>query len=307
MEKPPYSKSPYADAALTLGELINQGQRKIEAVSSSARLDCEILLRHVLGISRSALLASLRDPCEDLEAKRYLDLVERRALGEPVAYITGEREFWGLSFKVTPDVLIPRPETEELVARALALLGSRQRVKILDLGTGSGCISIALVSELRLRMGNSLGSGCSLRCDAVDISPAALNVARQNAALHGVSGEIRFVESDWFSNLEQFDPPYDCIIANPPYIDPKESLPIDLKYEPSSALFSKDYGLRDTAEILRGGVALLAADGFLLCEVGAGKQALLPKLLEPYRSRGFACNVLGDASNLDHFAFIELL
>jgi release factor glutamine methyltransferase len=305
-----------ASSPRTRAELISDGQRLIESVSSSPRLDCEILLRHALGASQSQLLASLREPCDQQLANRYLELVKQRASGEPIAYIIGEREFWGLSFKVTPDVLIPRPETEQVVSRALELVKLRQLkisqaedtqrgLNILDLGTGSGAIAVALVSELRKR--GAVGA----RCDCVDISRAALAVARENAKRHSVSDALRFIESDWCSNIAELAPPYDLIVANPPYIDPKQEVAIELSFEPKSALFSEESGLRDARIILSQAVNILAPSGAILCEIGASKINLVEPLLAPYRlasngNTGFECQVLGNPANLDSFAFIEL-
>lgn len=283
----------------TFGELLQAGEEALRGTSSSARLDSEVLLAHLLGVSRSGVIARLRDHSDGDVDERFTALINRRRKGEPVAYITGEREFFGLSFVVNPAVLVPRPETELVVEEALKFLKGRGAAHILDLGTGSGCIAVALVHELRR-------AGCdSVQCDAVDLSADALSVARENAARLRVQDCIQFVRSDWCANREELAPPYDCIVANPPYVSTDEKTPIELTYEPQGALFSNEQGLSDTRRILHEAVPLLAPGGLLLCEVGAGKRALLQPLVEPYKEY---CKVmfLGDGSEADRFCVLAL-
>jgi release factor glutamine methyltransferase len=285
----------------TIGELLKEGETRLSPSSSSSpRLDSEVLLAHVLGASRSTLLVRLRDVSEESVATRFVSLIERRLRGEPVAYIVGEREFFGLPFVVSPAVLVPRPETELVVEEAAKFLAGRTSIRILDLGTGSGCIAISIVHEL-LRRGHK-----DISCDAVDVSPQALQVATQNARSLGVEGHIRFLESDWCANRELLSPPYDCIVTNPPYIDPDEKTPIELSFEPHGALFSKGKGLSDVSRILQEALPLLGPDGRLLCEVGAGKRELLQAVVEPYRT-GFDVLFLGDLSEADRFCVVALI
>jgi len=283
----------------TIGELLKEGEGSLSRTSMSPRLDSEVLLAHALGTSRSGLLARLRDVSDDDSAARFFAFVDRRSRGEPVAYITGEREFYGLSFAVSPAVLVPRPETELIVDEAVKFLTKREQAHLLDLGTGSGCIGISIVRELVRR-------GCKdVLCDAVDSSPEALHVARQNAQRLGVEKRLSFVQSDWCANRSQLSPLYDCIVANPPYIDHDEKTPVELSYEPQGALFSAENGLSDARRILREAVPLLAPGGLLLCEVGAGKRMLLQHLVEPHRE---CCEItyLGDASVADRFCVVAL-
>ncbi len=283
----------------TIGDLLQEGQQHLANTSTSARLDSEVLLAHVLNTSRSGLLVRLRDISDAGVSERFALLIERRAKGEPVAYIVGEREFYGLSFEVNPSVLVPRPETELLVEEALKFLAGRSSPRVLDLGTGSGCIALSIVHEL-VRQGIR-----DVVCDAIDISPEALKVARRNAQRLGVVGQVSFVESDWCANRLQLSASYDCIVANPPYIDADEETPVELSYEPQGALFSSEQGLSDTRRILDQAVPLLAPGGLLLCEVGASKRGLLQELLASYREN---CEVscLGDSSEADRFCVVML-
>jgi release factor glutamine methyltransferase len=283
----------------TFGELLQAGEEALRSTSSSARLDSEVLLAHLLGVSRSGVIARLRDPSDGDINERFAALINRRGRGEPVAYITGEREFFGLSFLVNPAVLVPRPETELVVEEALKFLKGRGATHILDLGTGSGCIAVALVHELKR-------AGCgSLRCDAVDRSADALKVAQENASRLRVQDYIHFVRSDWCANRAELSPPYDCIVANPPYVSTDEKTPVELTFEPQGALFSGEQGLSDTRRILHEAVPLLAPGGLLLCEVGAGKRALLQPLVEPYEKQ-CAVTYLGDTSEADRFCVLAL-
>jgi release factor glutamine methyltransferase len=280
-----------------LGDLIQEGEATLAATSTSPRLDSELLAAHALGMSRSRLIVSLRDSIAEADVDVFRAYVARRADGEPIAYILGEKEFWGLAFKVSPAVLVPRPETELVVEEGVKVLTDVPAPRILDLGTGSGCIAISLVKEL-------MSQGKRASCDAIDCSEAALEIARYNSAHNDVAAQIRFSQSSWFSNQDAFSPPYDVIVANPPYIDPAEQTPIELSFEPRNALYSDDEGLKDTKEIIEKGVSLLAPGGVLLCEVGAGKRALLQEYFAQHR---YTYALLGDASPEDRFAVVKIV
>jgi release factor glutamine methyltransferase len=282
---------------LRLGDLVCEGEATLAHTSNSPRLDSELLAAHALGMSRTRLLVSLRDVAPESVCDVFRAYVARRADGEPIAYILGEKEFWGLDFKVSPDVLVPRPETELVVEEGLRVLKDTLAPKLLDLGTGSGCIAISLVKTLA-------SQGKRVVCDAIDTSDAALAVARRNAAYNEVTERIRFSQSSWFSNTAAFSPPYDLIVANPPYIDPAENTPVELSFEPRSALYSEDGGLKDTKEIIEQGVPLLAPGGVLLCEVGAGKRVLLEQY---FAQRSYAYTLLGDDSSQDRFTVIRVV
>jgi release factor glutamine methyltransferase len=233
--------------------------------AAEAALDAEVLARHVLNWDRAALVARWRETAPEAFLERFQTLVTRRASREPVAYITGHREFWNLDFDVTPDVLIPRPETELIVEEALRHtreVGSPRQ--IIDVGTGSGCIAIALAHELP-----------SARITGTDISLAALDVARRNAERHGLAHRVRFVNAD----LLDEETTADLIVSNPPYIpvgDGPGLQPEVGRHEPAAALFGgPGDGLELVRRLLRSAAARLANDGRLVIEFGFGQEAAL--------------------------------
>ncbi len=232
-----------------------------------ARLEAELLLAHVLGKPRSWLYAHADRVVEVNQARAFELLLGRRCGGEPVAHILGSREFWSLELVVTPDTLIPRPETELLVELALLRLPSAGVPRVLDLGTGSGAIALALAHERPLA-----------RVTAVDAEARALEVARKNAARLGL-GRIRFLHSNWFSAIR--DESFDVIVGNPPYIadDDPHLLTGDLRAEPRSALASGPDGLRALAIIAASAPAHVAPDGWLLLEHGYQQAAAVRALL----------------------------
>ncbi|MFQ5578277.1 MAG: peptide chain release factor N(5)-glutamine methyltransferase, partial [Anaerolineae bacterium] len=223
------------------------------------RLDAEVLLAHVLQTNRAWLHAHRNDPLAPDAARAYSRLIQRRARHEPVAYITGEREFFGLSFEVTPAALIPRPETELLVELALERLPPG--AVAVDVGTGSGCIAVSLAVHAP-----------AARLIATDISAAALALARQNARRHGVARRITFVQTNLLAGVIL---PADVIVSNPPYISAADmqTLPPGVKqYEPSLALHGGDTGLRLIKELLRRALPALKTGGWLLVEIGAAQR-----------------------------------
>ena len=229
--------------------------------------DSRVLLRSVLGASAAHLAAHPEQVLTEVESKRYRAWVERRRIGEPVAYITGEREFYSLAIKVTPAVLIPRPETELLVEAALELVAADSPARVLDLATGSGCVAAA-IGRHRPRA----------RVTAADISRDALAVARENAKAHGV--EVEFIESDWFAALAGRR--FDLIVANPPYVaegDPHLDEG-DLRYEPCNALVAGPDGLACIGAIVSRADAHLDSGGWLLFEHGFDQAARCRSLLQ---------------------------
>lgn len=287
-----------SESTRTVGEELREAERALASTSSSARLDAEVLLAHALGLSRTSVLISLRDPCPGDGVVLLRSFIARRVAGEPVAYITGEREFWGLSFLVSPDVLVPRPETELLVEEALRILRDARTPRVLDMGTGSGCIGISIAHELA-----RIGKG-EHRCTLLDKSPQALSMARQNAARHGVERYIDFVESSWFDNSAALRPPYDLIVSNPPYVSRDEIVPRELSYEPRGALYSDDDGLRDAKILLEGARSFLKTDGTILIEVGAGKREHLNR----YTREGLCpatIEYVGDDTSADRFTVLR--
>lgn len=240
---------------MRLDALLADTARRLAETSPTPRLDARLLARHALDVSETWLISHGRDAIEAEHATRIEALVDRRAAGEPVAYILGAREFYGRVFKVTPDTLIPRPETEHLIEAALERLADRPALRVLDIGTGTGCIAITLKLE---RPEWSLA--------AVDLSPAALAVAQENGAALGA--DVTWQESDLFAALggQRFD----LIVSNPPYIanaDPHLSQG-DLRFEPASALASGDDGLEALRRIMELAPTHLKADGWLIVEHG---------------------------------------
>jgi release factor glutamine methyltransferase len=219
-------------------------------------VEAEILLMHVTGSSRASLLTHPERPLQAAEAQQYEQLVGARVLGYPLPYLTGKTEFYGLEIEVTPDVMIPRPDTEVLVDLAL----QRRPVTIVDVCTGSGCIAIALVAHLP-----------EASCLGIDISPAALAVARRNAEKHGIEARIQFIIGDL---LDRRPGPVDLIIANPPYVSADEwaSLPKSTLYhEPYQALNGGPDGLEVIRRLLSQSQGLLRPGGTLLLEIGASQ------------------------------------
>jgi release factor glutamine methyltransferase len=232
---------------MTVGDALAAARDRI------APAEAKLLLRHALGCPAAEIAAHPERPFDESQSSRYADLVARRAAGEPIAYLVGFREFFGREFRVTPDVLIPRPETELLVEVMLAKVSRGGTPRILDLGAGSGCVAITLALEL----GGEV--------TAVDASYAALAVARDNAARLGA--RVTFVESDWFANVEAR---FDLIVGNPPYVaagDPHLSEG-DLRFEPMLALACGADGLAAIRHIVVAAPAHLLPGGWLLLEHG---------------------------------------
>ena len=235
------------------------------APSPAARRDAELLLLHATGLSRAALLTHPDRELTAAQSADYRDAVKRRAQQEPIQYIMGVQEFFGRPFRVSPAVLIPRPETEHLVEVVLALRPAPQR--ILDVGTGSGILAITLALELPDAI-----------VVATDISTAALVVARANAATLGAEKRIRFVESDLFASIAAQR--FDCIVSNPPYVPSGEALaPQVSRYEPAFALFAGVDGLEIHRRLIPQAAAALEPGGHLLLEIGYGQRAVIEALL----------------------------
>lgn len=234
-------------------------RNQLAADSSSAALDAALLLAHVLGLSRAALAARPELELTAAQAARLGRLAVRRAAGEPLAYLTGRREFWSLELDVTPDVLVPRPETELLVEWALEVLAGRPDPAVLDLGTGSGAIAIAIAHERP-----------DAKVTAVDISEPALAVARGNAGRLALAN-LQFVAGNWFEPVATAR--FDVIVSNPPYVAAGDPALAALAHEPRVALVAGDDGLRALEAICAGAGSRLASGGCLLVEHGATQGA----------------------------------
>lgn len=270
----------------TIAEAILQGAHRLrQADVPEARREAGSLLGHVLGRDRSFILSHAEDALSDEQAEQFREFVERRAHGEPQQYITGHQEFFGLDFEVTPGVLIPRPETELLVETALKLIREDTAAPyICDVGTGSGCVAIALLHELRKRPDGGFPKAHAL---AIDISPAALRVARRNAARHSLTEQIEFVFSDYFTELDEKDPTqavFDLIVSNPPYVRDGElgSLQTEVRdFEPRLALTAGADGLAVIRRLLRDAVKFLKSGGHFLFEIGFQQSARVEQLIDP--------------------------
>lgn len=253
---------------------------RLSAHSDTPRLDAELLLAHALGIEREELLLNLRD----LQVPVGFDmLVERRAAGEPVAYITGVRDFWTIRLRVSPAVLIPRPDTETLLEAALEHFHDGAPRRILDLGTGSGALLLASLDEWQ----EATGLG-------VDISPEALAVARTNAEQLGLAARSEFRLGDWAGGIDER---FDLILINPPYISSGAMLPRDVAaYEPHIALFAGADGLDDYRRLARQLPALLATDGMAAIEIGFDQGESAAHL---FRNAGFQVRCRQDLAGRD--------
>ena len=262
--------------SMTVGDAISWGASTLDEsdeMGQHTREDATFLLRHVLGISQAEIYASRERPLTNLQTEQFNALIQQRARGVPIQYLTEEQEFFGLPFQVTPAVLIPRPETEHLVEAAIARLQSHPAPHIADIGTGSGAIAVALAHALP-----------NAHIVALDISPIALTVAQQNATHNGVAERIRFVESDLFAaGAVITDRRFDAIVSNPPYIAERErkTLPKEVRdYEPALALFAGATGLEFYRRLIPAAHSHLATGGWLLMEIGHGQRDAVRALLQ---------------------------
>lgn len=237
----------------------------------SARLDAELIVAHALGIDRVRLYMDLDRPLVDAELAKIRELVTRRRKREPIAYIVGRREFYGRMFAVSPAVLVPRPETETLIERALEILDADATGPALDLGTGSGCIAVTLAAERT-----------SLEVDATDLSDAALAVAERNASSLGVADRVRFHRGDLFGALGG-PREYALIACNPPYVAETERpslAPEIVQHEPAMAVFGGHDGLDVLRRLCAECPRWLAPGGAILVEIGLEQGRSVADLLE---------------------------
>ena len=253
------------------GEALQAARARLAATSRNPRRDADVLLAHLLGWDQATLLTHPERLLSPAESDRWESLLKRRLAYEPMQYITGSQEFFGLLFEVTPDVLIPRPETEHLVEAVLEHVGG-EAVRILDVGTGSGAIAVAL-AHARPRS----------HVTALDLSPAALEVARRNAERHGVLAQVTFLQSDLLAAVDGTD--FDFVVSNPPYIAEAEVLePQVSNYEPHSALYAGPTGLEVYERLIPQARKVLKPRGRLLLEIGYGQQPAVEALLGDWGS-----------------------
>jgi len=270
-------------------DALREATQRLAATSDTARLDAELLMAHALDCSRSDLL--LRHMTDEVP-EGFAALVERRATREPIAYILGYQEFYGLDFTVTPDVLIPRGDSETIVRAALDAAPDAKRV--LDLGTGSGALLLAVLSEL----GQAKGTG-------IDASPGAIAVASANAANLGLAdrAEMRlgdWTRRGWADDLGRFD----LVLANPPYVEDDAALEPDVRdHEPASALFSGPEGLDDYRVIIPQLPELLIETGVAVLEIGATQAS---EVSEIAREHGFTATAHKDLGGRDRALVLRL-
>jgi release factor glutamine methyltransferase len=265
--------------SISIAEAILQGANKLrKAGVSEARREAGSLLGHVIARDRSFIIGHADDPTTPAKMEIFAGFIEQRAKGKPLQYITGHQEFFNLDFEVSVDVLIPRPETELLVETALQLMpNSETESFICDVGTGSGCVVVSLLKERP-----------SARGTAIDISPAAIEVAKRNAARHEVINRVEFVVSDCFAEVGK-EIVFDLIVSNPPYIPAGdiESLQREVRdYEPHLALEAGEDGLAIIRRLLVDAETHLKPGGHFLFEIGFDQRAAVERLIAPMISLG---------------------
>ncbi len=258
----------------SIAEAILQGAHELrKAGVPEARREAGSLLAHVIERDRSFIISHAEDPITSEELNRFAEVVDWRAKGKPLQYITGHQEFFGLDFEVSADVLIPRPETELLVEAALKLAPNPEAAMfICDVGTGSGCIAVTLLHELPQARGM-----------AIDISPAAIQVARRNASRHSVSDRLEFLVSDCFAEVDRKDTVFDLVVSNPPYVPVRqlEGLQREVRdYEPHLALEAGADGLSIIRRLLVDAGAYLKTGGHFLFEIGFDQREAVEQLVD---------------------------
>jgi release factor glutamine methyltransferase len=248
-----------------LHEQLTAGRERLVAAGiepSSAAIDVDLFARTILGWDRARVLTARTEPAPEGLEPQFSEWILRRADREPAAYIVGNREFWGLDFRVTSDVLIPRPESEFIVEESLAILTTLNLTspRLADIGTGSGCLAVSLAHEL-----------ASAHVIATDVSREALAIARDNARRHGVSQRTTFVETSFLDGIAG---PFDLIAANPPYVKAgdKPALSRDVRHEPDVALFGGETGLQGVEAVLDAASRTLTSGGWLVMEFGFGQE-----------------------------------
>jgi release factor glutamine methyltransferase len=247
-----------AATRLTLLEVLRRATGYLEAHgSTSPRLDAEVLLAHALGVRRLDLYLQFDRPLLEIELAAYRQLCAARGRGQPVAYLVGRKEFMKLEFEVSPDVLVPNPDTEVLVERAVAWARPRGEVRVADVGTGSGCIAVAVATYV---------PGATVW--ASDIDAQALAVAERNVRAHGLEGRIHLVEGDL---LDPLPAELDLICANLPYVAEGTALPAEVLAQPRQALFAPEAGTALVRRLLGEAPARLVAHGAILVEIDPGQ------------------------------------
>ena len=270
---------------------LREAAQALGEISDSPRLDAELLMAHALQIERSELLLKL----PQLEAPaEYIALVARRRQSEPIAHIIGRKEFWGLDFQVTADVLIPRPDSELLIEEAVRLFAPAPPQRIVDLGTGSGALLLAALHEFP----DASGVG-------IDASAAALQIAHNNADALGLSARARFLLLDWTKQnwTESLGAGFDLVLANPPYVATGASLAADVAdFEPGQALFAGEEGLDDYRIIIPSLANLLSPTGIALLEIGFDQAGAVSTMAE---ESGYRVELKQDLSKKDRLIILR--
>jgi release factor glutamine methyltransferase len=274
-----------SESHLDVRAALKNGISQLRAANvPSFTLAAELLLLHALGRNRTWIYSHPEEEIPELASQQYFSLIARRAAGEPTQHLTGKQEFWGLEFEVTPDVLIPRPETEHVIEVALDRLALRELradrkqtltgegLQIADIGTGSGCIAVTLAKELP-----------AATIYAIDISSAALTVAQRNAARHSLSDHIHFLESSLLEGISHSPRSFDLIVSNPPYIGRNEAATLMREvrdHEPEIALFGGEEGYELYADLIAQAAAHLKPGGLLVLELGHNSLPAVQPLLD---------------------------
>ncbi|GMR01507.1 MAG: peptide chain release factor N(5)-glutamine methyltransferase [Gammaproteobacteria bacterium] len=248
---------------MNIQQALQQASQALSETDASATLDAQVLLTHVLRCNTAHLVAWPEKNLNEEQVSRYLQLIQQRKKGFPVAHLTGVREFWSLYFSVNNSTLIPRPETETLIEFILEKFSDRSELKLLDMGTGTGAIAISIAREKP-----------EWQIFASDVSEQALNLATQNSKQHQTENTT-FIHSDWFNNIAEHG--FDIIVSNPPYIannDP-HLLEGDVRFEPQSALTSGETGMDDIEHLCPHAKTHLANDGWLIVEHGYNQKLLV--------------------------------
>jgi len=255
----------FVESPADIGSALARARAALDAVSESPRLDAELLLARAIDMPRSYLIAHPEDTLDTAARERFEQAVAERAAGKPMAYITGEKEFWSLTLMVSTATLVPRPETELLVEQALVLLPQRAETRILDLGTGSGAIALALARERRM---------CTVV--ATDASEDALAVARENARQLDIDN-VEFLHGDWTAPVAGMT--FGIIVSNPPYVAASDPALQKLSFEPRDGLIAGEDGLDAIRRLAVETRTLLSDDGTLLLEHGADQESAVAEIL----------------------------
>lgn len=279
-------------ASMKIKELLNEGIKILkEAGISTPVIDAQVLLSDLLKVPRWKLITLAEEPVDEHIEKRFMKRIKERAIGVPVAYITGKKEFFGLEFFVEKGVLIPRPETEILVEKVLERLDLKTAYLGLDIGVGSGAIAISLLKHRPL-----------LNMVGVDILEKALEITQKNAKIHGVEGRLKLIKSNLFENIKGYK--FDFIVSNPPYVPEEEyeSLQIEVKHEPKEALVAGKGGFEFYERIVNEGRKFLKDKSFIAFEVGYNQAKEVKSILEEY---GFKTKVYKDLQGIERIVIGE--